>query len=506
MTAWIDCCLTTHNVCSISEPALLPTRVIDIGDQAEQPIRLFLGQGSKDRYIALSHCWGNQRIITTTLATLEDRKRNIPWESLSKTFQDAVIIARKLRVRFIWIDSLCIIQDDNEDWEVESGKMGLIYENSYLTISATASAHGNHVGCLGLRPSEKISSNEIKRHREDGQPITVRVRKVPWDRHEAITFTTLRSTSCEPLLVRAWAFQERLLSTRIIHYTSSELIWECKTVLACECTRIRPNIQNSIADMISHNFVRQLAPGPDLPIQWYRIVTQYSERGLTYECDIFPALSGIAKKLQAYGMGAYLAGIWSSDLIRGMLWFPDPEPTCRRAENVPTWSWASIVGKVSWEWFVVMAHGEFLESLVIHARVLEAECVPAGLDPTGRILRGKVRLEGAVADAVLEYTYSETQNPRHITYHLIRGTQKRELYVDVPIHTGEERIAPGETLYCLHMLSAPRRDSCLVLRTARTIDSAYQRIGLMRSFDLAEFQGTSEEWFAGTQERVMDIV
>lgn len=134
------------------QACLLPTRVIDLGDQAEKPIRLFLGQGSKDHYIALSHCWGNQRIITTILATLEDRKRNIPWESLSKTFQDAVIIARKLRVRFMWIDSLRIIQADSGDWGAESGKLGLIYENSYLNLSAAASAHGNHVGCLSLRP------------------------------------------------------------------------------------------------------------------------------------------------------------------------------------------------------------------------------------------------------------------------------------------------------------------------------------------------------------------
>lgn len=183
LTAWIDCCVSTHNACSVSEPALLPTGVIDIGDQAEQPIRLFLGQGSIDCCIALSHCWANQGIVSTTLATLEDRKRNIPWESL---FQDAVIIARKLRVRFIWIDSLCNIQDDSEDREIESEKLGSIYENSYLTISATASAHGNHVGCFGLRPSENVSSNEITRHREDGQPITIRVRKVSWERHHAI--------------------------------------------------------------------------------------------------------------------------------------------------------------------------------------------------------------------------------------------------------------------------------------------------------------------------------
>lgn len=115
-------------------------------------------------------------------------------------------------------------------------------------------------------------------------------------------------------------------------------------------------------------------------------------------------------------MGAYLAGTWSSDFIRGILWFLDPEPTRRRAEDMPTWFWASIVGKISWEWFVVMAHGEFLKSIVIHARVLETEFIPAGLDPIGKILRGKVRLEGTVADAVLEYTYPETQDSQ--TYHL----------------------------------------------------------------------------------------
>lgn len=206
LTAWIKCCLNTHNVCSVSDPALLPTRVIDVGDHAGQPIRLLLGQGDKDRYIALSHCWGNQRIITTTSATLEDRKRNIPRESLSKTFQDAVFIAPKLRIRFIWIDSLSIIQDENEGWKVESGKLGSIYENSYLTISAATSAHGNHVGCLNLRPRETVTSNEIRRHHQDGQLITVKVRKVSWDRHQTITYTTLQYTACEPLLARAWAF------------------------------------------------------------------------------------------------------------------------------------------------------------------------------------------------------------------------------------------------------------------------------------------------------------
>lgn len=207
----------------------------------------------------------------------------------------------------------------------------MIYKNSFLTISASASAHGNRIGCLNLRLCKTVSSKEIRRHHEDGQLITVRFRKVPWDRYEVITSTTLRSTACEPLLTCAWAFQERLHSTCIIHYTSSKLIWECKSVLTCKCTRIRDNIKSFA--LISGNFVRQITP---LPVQWYRIVRQYSKRSLNHECDIFPALSGIAKRLQALGMGAYFAGLWSSDLIEGMLWFPDSKPARRRAENAPT--------------------------------------------------------------------------------------------------------------------------------------------------------------------------
>lgn len=121
-------------------------------------------------------------------------------------------------------------------------------------------------------------------------------------------------------------------------------------------------------------------------------------------------------------------------------------------------------------------------------------------------MRGKVRLEGNVADVVLQYIYLETQNPKHITYQLFHRIQKCEVYIDVPIHTSEECIAPGETLYCLHMLSGPRRDSCLVLQTARINKSAYKRVGLMRSFDLDKDQSTLEEYFEGAQESVINIV
>jgi hypothetical protein len=114
----------------------LPTRLIDVGppDNAKKP-RLCLGQdiGEDKRYITLSHCWGGDTsgILKTTRATIDERLLGFEMESLPQNFRDAIVMTRKLRVRYLWIDSLCIIQDSREDWEQESAVMGEVYSNCY---------------------------------------------------------------------------------------------------------------------------------------------------------------------------------------------------------------------------------------------------------------------------------------------------------------------------------------------------------------------------------------
>ncbi len=102
------------------------------------------------QYSTLSHCWGDKQVITTTTMTLESRKRLISWNELSKTFQDAMMITQRLGLQHIWIDSLCIVQDDKLDWETESKKMATIYENSLLTIAAAKAMNGTE-GCFSER-------------------------------------------------------------------------------------------------------------------------------------------------------------------------------------------------------------------------------------------------------------------------------------------------------------------------------------------------------------------
>ena len=132
----------------IEEETQMPSRVIDIVsfDDHGTP-RLLETKGPKGRYIAVSHSWGKIVKPFTTTKNVESLKKRIDFASLPKTFQDSIFIARKLGVQYVWIDSVCIIQDDGEDWTHEAKTMGLVYQKAYLTISASQSP-GDHARFL----------------------------------------------------------------------------------------------------------------------------------------------------------------------------------------------------------------------------------------------------------------------------------------------------------------------------------------------------------------------
>jgi hypothetical protein len=184
------------------------------------------------RYIALSHCWGSAQHCTLTSETLPEFKASIPWHILPKTFQDATIFSTKLDVYYIWIDALCIIQDDPTDWEIESAKMADIYQDSYLTLAATGSS--NDVGgCFppGEYPATAAEYElSVRRSLFHSHHIMVRKKVEHW------TWPPSKaSTDIHPLLSRGWAFQERILSPRVLHFCKQELLWECRGETVCEC-------------------------------------------------------------------------------------------------------------------------------------------------------------------------------------------------------------------------------------------------------------------------------
>ncbi|PVH86185.1 hypothetical protein DL98DRAFT_357004, partial [Cadophora sp. DSE1049] len=135
-------CLTEHEACYFPpEDPPFPTRVIDVGTLEDPVIKLFETEGSHGRWIALSYRWGPKAPSTprlkTTIATLPEFKNNIPWDLIPRVLQDAISVTRGLGIRYIWIDSFCIVQDWRADWEREAARMAGVYRDSYLTIAAS---------------------------------------------------------------------------------------------------------------------------------------------------------------------------------------------------------------------------------------------------------------------------------------------------------------------------------------------------------------------------------
>ncbi|KAH8710106.1 heterokaryon incompatibility protein-domain-containing protein, partial [Phaeosphaeriaceae sp. PMI808] len=158
INTWISACSSSHSTCSPGHQRTtpLPRRVVDVGsEETNEAPRLFESNGELNYYISLSHCWGRGQHFVTETANLRERCTAICWASLPKTFQDAITITRKLGIRYLWIDSLCILQDDSADWDIELAKMGDIYKNSYLTI-AVVSASDDQTGFLGPRTTGSI--------------------------------------------------------------------------------------------------------------------------------------------------------------------------------------------------------------------------------------------------------------------------------------------------------------------------------------------------------------
>ena len=258
---WIEECENNHS-CSPTSDSKLPKRVLDVERLKEEDKTVLLETSDqKGKYIALSHCWGKKDFIQTSDENIDQHKGGIAFSELPRTFQDVVQITRSLGIRYIWIDSLCIIQDNKEDWANESSKMANIYENCYLNISATGSSDSSG-GCFGDRwltnrarvypqkfefdPWIWTITNLPLSIRINSQPIHLFIRPSLGEAHRNFLdlYPEGDSVITAPLLHRGWDFQERVLSPRTIHFHSAELIWEFRAGDHCECGGITSDLSD----------------------------------------------------------------------------------------------------------------------------------------------------------------------------------------------------------------------------------------------------------------------
>jgi hypothetical protein len=331
--------------------------VVDVGLSDTEEAHLYITGGEGADYVALSHCWGSGTPLVTTTVTLEDRQTVIQFNELSKTFKDAVNVTRRLGIRYLWIDSLCIIQDSKEDWAREASRMSDVYNNATVTISVDAAASPSD----GLFPTatERRSLNRTEKlscKGTDGQANYIYVRFRQGDPfHVNSTVHSGELPGKTKLSTRGWVLQEELLSPRMLHFRREEMSWICPTYSRCEC-RIRP------AQPIPHMFRESptaFAPSAEsthrLHLEWPFVVANFTRRHLTYASDRLAAMSGLAGWIEQRTTDTYFGGLWYEDLAFQLLWYSETQgveaaaPATRFQEPyAPSWSWTSVTGPISY--------------------------------------------------------------------------------------------------------------------------------------------------------------
>lgn len=467
LQGWIYNCMMNHPGCN-TNAATLPLRVIDVGRPGNQQTFLHISRGQPDFYTALSHCWGATSLLRTTRSNINDHRKHIPWKDLSETFQNAIVTTQNLGIRFLWIDSICILQDDMADWEEQSAHMASVYSNAQVVLAATDAEDGTQ-GFLSRDPTRPVKG-PFSMTSENGKTYNFYVRNVR--RHFSFRLQYPGAQLEHPLFRRAWAFQEELLASRIVHFTKSELIWECKSSLACECMDL-DSFDPKSAKLLYHKSLLPTAAAEDKFTNWQRIVTSYMSKGISFEKDRIPALAGLATQMQAAGAGQYLAGLWRDNLVLDLLW----ECFLRKRANpykAPTWSWASTEGVLSVSYPPMKNNGgHYIDK--IRAKIIDVQWETYGHELNSSIKRGSLTIAAPLIEVDIRPRESDVQYPEYfeIRYKGMRAPVIRDLQDD-------DRT---DRIFCL-LIGEARVNSYsiihgLILQQSAHESGVFERIGSM---------------------------
>ncbi|KAK4158731.1 heterokaryon incompatibility protein-domain-containing protein [Cladorrhinum sp. PSN259] len=349
--AWLQRC-DTHQKCQNlrTVEANFPTRVLDLS--TPHSLRLVSGQdvfnfkGSSRRYIALSHCWGNTAPgeiprYCTTRQNINSRETGQDFRvgSLPLTFRDAIEVSQGLGIRYLWIDSLCIIQGCPEDWIRESKRMEDVYAGAYCTIAATSAAN-SEAGFL--------------RHEID-------------NRHRTTNFA--QEVDAAPLNRRAWVLQERFLSRRILHFSSYQIYFECGSGIYSEdYTQMKSIVGTEKYIDLDPHFPDRLSSCYEGDVVKFlqSLLEKYSTRELSIPTDRAVALSGLLTRIGSTLGCEQSYGVIGKFLHRTLFWqWTSPRKKIKFDEDnkIPSWSWMGYEGGVG---FYPIEFGKFGKFRKLH--------------------------------------------------------------------------------------------------------------------------------------------
>lgn len=477
---WLDICQKSHKSCEpqTPSPSMLPKRVLDV---SLPQVRLYETHNEPGRYVCLSHCWGDTRpACRTTSMTFKANQRGIDWEAIPATFRDSIDFTRRLGLQYIWIDSICIFQDDAQDWGEQSALMANIYENAYVTLCAIASS-SDHGGCYSATPFH-WQPRKLSIRKRDGIEYEVYIRRGLDEQHIPAWHNAVMGSNARrfPLMTRGWAYQERLLSQRLVHFTAGELMWECSELSDCECFQGELRTRSPFMQFHSEKkYHRQALYGygsDTVQEYWSNIIFAYSGLNLTLAKDKLPALSGVAKQMLSFRPGDEdLAGLWRKTIVADLCWTvwsaDGRRPSIWRS---PSWSWAAIDGIIHLPGYKSYSKSDVRD----YARCVDVSVTPTGPDPTGEVSSGYIILDAPVMLAQLE----DNPNTKGSWDRWALGAAgiKANFKPDCKSDFEGGSLAIGDSLLCLRLGNTHSGEEiCLVLKQ-RGVDGTtpfYERVG-----------------------------
>ncbi|KAL8685695.1 MAG: hypothetical protein Q9218_007596 [Villophora microphyllina] len=364
---WLRMCETKHEHTPIGNSGGMSIRLIDVEGKCVIEFSGLLSQ--VPRYVALSYVWGRsqQKVMLTKDRLSDFEQHGFLDQPLDQTIRDAIDLTSRIGEKYLWVDALCIFQDDPEDKTCLIPQMDKIFGKAVLTIVA---AYGNSADA-GL-PGVGIGSRKGNRGKLEMEDIRI-VKKSKanmFATHLAIGFRE-KYLGFATYSFRAWTFQEGLLSTRALVFTKDQVYWECDRCTWCEDTHWESDTVDFISwravkghtpeDIWMDNFDRNAydMPSADEPEKpepprnsYASLVRQYSVRDLTYDDDILNACTGVLSSIKESEQSDFLFALRTKYIGNDLLFNPT-RVLPRRFPNqnlvhvaFPTWSWLSWTGRI----------------------------------------------------------------------------------------------------------------------------------------------------------------
>lgn len=431
--------------------------------------------------------------------------------------------------------------------------MADIYGRAYVTLCATSSASDDN-GCLLATP-ELLSPHRIPCKSRNGTEYEVCVRGWPelqhissWEtqtikgtdaaatktRKTRLDFPFLEdfsslndfpSRSDFPLLTRAWCFQERLLSPRLLHFTKGEIMWECGELSTCECDSncnnngVKPQFLRDRRFKEKYKQLFACHDCEDSPLAeiccgcgftkhehelvrlWHEIVQHYSQLDLTFGQDRLPALSGVAKQMMQLRPGdVYLAGLWRNTLLLDLAWFVTNRVTRPLDCLGPSWSWSAVEDQVTFACPITR------DTLFDDCVILEAAVTPVGSDPAGKVIAGHIILSAPLFEARFE-VWQHNEDAERIEFTLEGNGYRTDFALDCISDYDTGKLKCCDVLTGVRLwVSEMSRDFYLVLAPVEAGPdglATYRRVGHV--WQPGEY--IKENWYPqGLKPRVLKII